>query len=264
MSEEPDQIYQLSKNEIYGRYLIAKEAINPLTPILSEFPIVVGPLVNSYPTCLGCHHQIRPKKPTKKSSEIFDTCSKCNWPICNPICEHDPNHQQECEFLQKHKVSETDFLNGQHRITTYASILPLRMEILKQTDSMKFKKIMELESHIVERYNSEMFRQVYCRETVPYLQSIVEGLDEDDILEMMGVLDTNTFQIKFDKVAQVHVRGLYCQAAMMAHDCKPNCFYVIDPKSLKLQVYSSAHVQKGMNYETQIFRTSSLNRSKLE
>jgi hypothetical protein len=67
----------IQKDDVLGRYLVAKSDIPGGEIILKDSPIFMSPNSGSEPTCLGCCVAL--KSPA--------TCSKCGWIVCGPECE---------------------------------------------------------------------------------------------------------------------------------------------------------------------------------
>jgi hypothetical protein len=78
-----------------GRYLVAARDLSKGDLILSEYPLVAGPIyTRSRPVCLGCLRLVGP--------EAY-RCQACSFPLCGQACQMGPSHMQECVVFQAHQ-----------------------------------------------------------------------------------------------------------------------------------------------------------------
>ena len=140
--------------------MVAARDIAPLELILWEEPAVVGPYSKSGSGCLKCLKKVDGKY----------TCSGCQFPMCNVVCEKGAFHQDECKFFQdkdhtlkrrfspiqngssnsSEKVGEKLGNNGIEQRNTSTSplwITPLRMLLKKKSDKKMFDRISMLRDH---------------------------------------------------------------------------------------------------------------------
>lgn len=59
-----------------------------------------------------------------------------------------------------------------------------------------------------------------------------------------GIIDVNSFELRSDDFEPVPLRGLFIEAALMAHDCVGNTHITID-NSFKMTVFASIPIKKG-------------------
>ena len=57
-------IFQIERNEQFGRFLVAQTDLKPGQLIFNESPMIVGPRQLTKPICLGCHKEISDAKYT--------------------------------------------------------------------------------------------------------------------------------------------------------------------------------------------------------
>lgn len=79
-------LHKVTKNDIFGRFIVAKEDIPAGTVIVSESPAAFGPDGDGcegydIPLCLGCCMIMN-----DDNEDI--RCSKCKWPVCSKECEN--------------------------------------------------------------------------------------------------------------------------------------------------------------------------------
>jgi hypothetical protein len=79
---------------------------------------------------------------------------------------------------------------------------------------------------------------------VGFLRSALrmEGADEEEVLRVCGVMDTNAFEVR--RAGGVRLRALYPLAALMNHDCVPNTRHVFDASD-KMLVFATVAIAKG-------------------
>ena len=56
------------------------------------------------------------------------------------------------------------------------------------------------------------------------MRTMFPGAVEGDVLRICGILDSNAFKLD----GRAGVRGLFVSAAMVNHDCAPNCRVYFD------------------------------------
>ncbi|KAG7175063.1 SET domain-containing protein SmydA-8-like 4 [Homarus americanus] len=213
------------------RHMVATRDIRPGEVILKEAPVVIGPKQRSPPVCLGCHKGIRGTY----------TCPKCHFPVCAPSCEISKYHKHECPILTGATAKiKIDNVESPH--PAYECITPLRCLLTKETDPKKWEAITHLQDHVNNIKNGEM-DGIIQRNSVDFLKNYIkyEGADSAEIYRMCGILLTNSFELKHNGQ---RVRGLYPQAAMMAHDCIPNTKHAFD-EDLMLVLRATVVIRKG-------------------
>ncbi|XP_071538278.1 SET domain-containing protein SmydA-8-like isoform X2 [Panulirus ornatus] len=223
--------YVVQNHSIYGRHMVATRDIRAGEVILKESPAVVGPKLRSSPVCLGCHKVI---------SGSF-TCSKCHYPLCAPSCEISKYHKVECRVLAG-AAGKIKIDNFEASHPAYECVTPLRCLLLKEEDPKKWEAINQLQDHAKNIKNSEM-DDVIQRNTVDFLKNYMkyDGADSSEIYRMSGILLVNSFELKHNGQ---RIRGVYPQAAMMAHDCIPNTKHAFDD-DLTLILRATIVIRKG-------------------
>lgn len=75
----------------------------------------------------------------------------------------------------------------------------------------------------------------------------LEISDETDIRETLqqiyGIIDVNCFGLRSDDFEPLPLRGLFIDAALMAHDCVGNTHITIDTR-FKMTVFASVAIKK--------------------
>lgn len=235
--------YQVVTSNKLGRYMIAARNISAGEVILKEAPIVYGPKLACYPLCLGCHRQLKGTSPDDDTPKSFYYCKKCNWPMCAPRCENSPVHLKECELMakQKHK-SSIIYKDEPQKEAAYCAILPLRCLLLEPS---KLNELLSLSSNLEHRINTPLYNVFKINIVGFFLKALeLKHFDEETILKIAAILDTNTFEIR-RKMGNIKMRGLYCKAAMMSHDCRPNTKHVFVDDSFRIVIIATTDIKKG-------------------
>ena len=231
---------QIAHNCILGRYMIAKRDIEAGEVILRENPLVLGPKITSHVMCLGCHKTIKPP-----ASGDFYKCSKCTWPLCGKNCETLKPHVDECRVMSEKKFKSSIKNNGTARIeSSYCVIVPLRIILLKLSNPKAYKTITELTSHLDQRIGTKLY-DVLRVNLVLFIRNFLKICDctERDVLNIAGILDTNSFDIVLPS-QQIRGRGVYPMTAMMASECIPNTKHFVD-ENLEMKVIACVPIKKG-------------------
>lgn len=105
------------------------------------------------PICVKCLQSLK-----RSDSTVESLCEQCLWPICGSGCKISINphiHNEECKILQTgaDKIAKTnDYM--------YAILTPLKC-LLLQFDDNKWKRLIEMESHMKYRGpDSEVYEYV--------------------------------------------------------------------------------------------------------
>lgn len=82
-----------------------------------------------------------------------------------------------------------------------------------------------------------------------FLQKLGLIPDDDKTSELMqqicGILDVNSFELRSPDDSEKHLlRGVYMDAALVAHDCRGNTHLTVDDKH-ELTIYASTPIEKG-------------------
>lgn len=203
----------------------------------------MGPQIDSAPLCLNCY---RPIDPLKTST----TCRHCKKaPFCSLQCNEGGHSEDECNLFKTNAKLTTEDL-----ITNCQIVMPLRCILLKNYRPILWQTLMELESHLDKRKDTPIWRKhkVHVEDVISNFDILQEDdLKSDLIQKVCGILDVNTFELRapgFGPASVPHpsecVRGLYLQAALMAHDCIGNAHLAVDD-NYNLIIHSSVPITKG-------------------
>ncbi|CAD6216292.1 GSCOCG00004443001-RA-CDS [Cotesia congregata] len=223
-----------SYSDKLGRYLIAAKKIAPGEVILRDNPIVVGAAsFNDNSLCFSCFRVIEPKPIGLKFP-----CPKCKVAIfCSTNCEtreslHTP---EECKLL-KDKLSES--VNQDVR----GILLLIRLLLTKKRNAELWNRIINLEAHLEERRNTYVWKE--RQEEIEILKMFEFGENDEDLQRLCGIIDVNSFELRSPGSLDSALRGLYAEAALMAHDCRGNTHLTVDD-DFQLTVYASQSINEG-------------------
>ncbi|XP_054258532.1 SET domain-containing protein SmydA-8-like [Macrosteles quadrilineatus] len=213
--------YRIENNEKYGRYLVACRPVQQGEMLLRERAVIVGPHLDTLPCCLECQEPLYPPG---------TPCSVCGVPGLCPRCTHDP---LECHLFKGLNTDQKEALmnaNNQH-------VLPLRvlLNIRSEEGDQRFKNILELEAHLEERKDTDAWlsHQKHVVELFQKLGVITANPEDEELVQKIcGALDVNSFEVRGPvgpiPGAGPRLRGVYTEAAMMAHDCVSNVHLSVD------------------------------------
>ncbi|KAK3856724.1 hypothetical protein Pcinc_036968 [Petrolisthes cinctipes] len=230
--------YVILKHPVYGRHLVATRDIRAGEVLLKEAPLVVGPKQKSHPVCLGCHKRV--------DGTTF--CPACHYPLCSSACHYSSFHKDECGVLAKAsgKIKIDKFDSTAH--PAYECITPLRCLLLRHTDPRKWQMLSDLQDNVENIKNNSEMEGIIQRNTVDFLKNFIEyeGAEGSEVFRVCGILLTNSFEVKHNGQ---RVRGVYPQAAMCAHDCRPNTKHHVD-QDLNLTIRATVVIRKGASITT--------------
>lgn len=235
--------YKVAESEKFGRYVVATRNISAGEVIMKENPLVIGPKVVSFPLCLGCHRSIKATSPDDETPLSFYYCPDCGWPLCAPRCKNSNSHQAECKLMKgKYFQSQITYQTAPKKESAYCTILPLRCLRLEPN---KLKTLLSLESHLEDRRNTALYKLLKVN-VVGFIRNCLglKEFDEETILNVAGILDTNAFEIR-RSAGNIKVRGLYPQAAMLSHDCRPNTKHNFVGDDFTLVLTATQDIKKG-------------------
>ncbi|OWR49371.1 hypothetical protein KGM_209723 [Danaus plexippus plexippus] len=221
--------YEIRKSEELGRYLVAARDLTPDDVVLTELPLVYGPKSMPDPEalmpCVGCYKPI--------FTDVGERCSRCGWPVCSGNCPglKDPlHHGVECEILSARPECVLDNMADYYR---HDALLPLRCALLQYTDDDKWKKLLELQSHMECRVPGTDAYDEADEFTVKYLMNVfINKIDKNvknkylnlisgELLhKICGIIDTNALEIRLPNGSELN--ALYATTCMMEHSCVPN------------------------------------------
>ncbi|KAK7084159.1 hypothetical protein SK128_004824 [Halocaridina rubra] len=223
--------WRVGSSTSMGRFLVATRDIAPGELLLKDAPLLLGPKMITEPVCLGCY---RPVDGTYQ-------CKKCGFPMCDSQCEKSEDHQAECSIVEESGASVKVSVFGEIN-SMYECITPLRILHLRDNNPMIWNKLMSLESHAEKRTGTAI--AAITQQTVVDIihnRLKMEQFDADQIQKILGIVDTNGFEIRLPDSS---ILGVYPQGSMIEHDCIANTHRTFDA-DLNLVVRSAIPVRRG-------------------
>ncbi|XP_044759649.1 SET domain-containing protein SmydA-8-like isoform X2 [Coccinella septempunctata] len=236
-----DEIYEISQNDTFNRYLTAARFIKQGELILKEKPLLVDSYRGNRNFCLKCCTYIK--------SNHFEICDQCKVAIlCRTDCDGEFHSEGECRELGGLNLKPS-FLVKNHEVITV-----LRLLLKRKYSKQEWDEINQLESHLEDRRNTPIWQN--CENLVEKVMKKADILSDDDekneiVQKLCGILDVNTFEIRPPRDKSeivVHpsemeaLRGLYPRAALMAHDCLSNTHLAVD-NDFVLYIHASVDIE---------------------
>jgi len=125
-------------------------------------------------------------------------------------------------FEEAGKYKQDPITTYKHAKAIYMFLTPLRLLLKSET----CPEVLQLDGKIEERADTSIyFLPVFVTKRIHKILGLTERFSAEQIQMACGILDTNCFEIKWD---QGIARGLFSQAALINHDCAPNCRQYFD------------------------------------
>ncbi|XP_066587688.1 uncharacterized protein [Prorops nasuta] len=250
--------YTVQHSEKLGRYLVAARNIAPGEVIVREATAVVGPTAfNKEVVCFACLSLLPKFRPDARY-----ICSKCNVaPLCGKSCEEKQKSfhtKEECDIFRTNES-----LSSSNSTTLLGILLPLRLWLLKNKKSEIWEKIKCMQSHVESRKGTAVWmdREINVVKVIEDLGLLPEEENKSVVLqELCGILDVNTFELRSPGgLDGLFLRGLYTEAALMAHNCRANTHLTVDD-SFEMTIYASLPIEQGeailFNYTSSLLGTA--------
>ncbi|CAG4991158.1 unnamed protein product [Colias eurytheme] len=235
--------YEVKTSEELGRYLVAARDLRPGERILSDQPFVLGPSSDTSLVCFNCYLPLINK---------FHVCKFC---AVAPICPGDgcPDElakwhvQKECDFFRELKLNSG--LSPIKMVQNVGSLLALRVVLQKNNNPKGWEEFIKLETHLDKRRNSSVWE--FYENTVKFLESLglPENADDQNLVQKVcAAIDVNSFEVRGPPIPTLGyaetLRGIYLQAALLAHDCVGNTLISINDNNVLL-CHASQDIKKG-------------------
>lgn len=221
MDTEP---FVIKKNSEFGRYLEASRDLNPGEYLFEDVPFAVGPKARSQCCCLECYTFV-------DGTSDGTRCEKCSWPICGDCMKLSELkvHKRECAVLSSAKCKFFNLKDPKATCIQLDCITPLRVILEKEENPQRWSEEVEpMEDHKEARFNTPAWN-ADRQNIVGYLLGPCKlkdrGITEEEIQQVIGILEVNTFEAKTSKGDAV--RCLYTKLAISSHSCTPNTTHAI-------------------------------------
>jgi len=191
MGEGEQLPYRVEESDEAGRFLVASRDIQKGEVVLSDLPLVAGPIyTRTRPVCLECLRFLE--------EGTSEKCIGCGLPLCGPQCQGGPWHRSECQvFKEAGMKEEIDDFAECHPL--YSCITPLRMLLLKRFSPSAFAVIDTFMDHDSDRQKvdspawkiHELLVVNLVRETLK-----LDQFTQKDVRRAIGILRTNSVKLE--------------------------------------------------------------------
>jgi len=203
--------YAINYEDSCGRLLKASRDISAGEVLFLDTPGGVGPDNNPRPVCLTCY---------KRLPFLVYRCRHCSWPLCSPFCQQDDGpHSRECKLFQLNRP-RFNIEDYSAPCSWYNSIMVLRILWLKENKPDTWSLIDMLMDHLDDtkkeskRKNKIVdFIHNHCK---------LSQFSEEEILHVIGVIDTNAYIIGENPNKDVDLQGLFPIMSILNHSCTSN------------------------------------------
>ncbi|XP_054268292.1 SET domain-containing protein SmydA-8-like [Macrosteles quadrilineatus] len=228
--------YIVKQSESLGRYLEASRDIAEGTVIIEAEPLVVGPVSDSAPLCLGCYTEL-------SSIDSAEKCKSCKWPLCSNTCKGlnkiNGHSKEECSLLSKCPIES----NSLQKQQLYNAIFPLRCLMLREHQPEKWRILNTMQAHNELRRKQQSIWNYNQKSVVDRIRNEwkIDKFTEEEIHTVCGYAEVNAFSIGGDSI---NIQGLYPEAYFFAHDCVANTSHT-DDENYKIKVFTSVKLRQG-------------------
>jgi len=203
--------YTIHHEERCGRLLIAARDIKAGETIFTDTPAAVGPDSNPKPVCLTCY---------KRIPGLIYRCRYCAWPLCSPHCQDDEGpHARECSLFQIHSPK---FNIEDYRATcpSYNAIMVLRLLWLRDNN----KEVWDLINILMDHLDEDKQMTKSKERVISFIREHckLKQFSQQEILHVMGVVDTNAYIIGENPNKDVDIQGLFPITSILNHSCSAN------------------------------------------
>ena len=223
--------------EQQGRYLVAGADIQAGEVVLSEYPVVAGPLyTRSKIVCLQCLRLV--------GAESY-RCSSCSFPLCDQTCQNGSWHAEECKLFSKAnfqlQVEDWSAFNP-----IYSCIAVLRTLLLRETNPAGWEIIDSLMDHDKERAEKdspswkvhELLVVTFIHKSLGLLQ-----FSKSEIRRVVGILRTNSVKLE-TRCGFGEGIAVYPTYSFANHSCLCNT-HTRKFKDLRLELIAQSPINKG-------------------
>jgi len=222
-----------------GHYLVAANDIQAGQFVISEYPIVTGPLyTRSKPVCLQCL-----KKLTGPDDVVI--CERCKAPLCSLECSNGKWHALECKVLQKAGY-EISIQNWEADCPIYSCITILRALLLEQANPAHWKILQTFMDHDQDRTKKDSPTwKIHEKLVFSFISGNLElnHIDQVAIRRMIGVIRTNAVKLE-TRAGYGEGVALYPTYTYANHNCMCNT-HTRKHKDLRLDLIAHSDINKG-------------------
>lgn len=226
--------WRVSCSSELGRFMVATRDIAAGELLMQDAPLLIGPKMMTEPVCLGCY----------RPANGDYCCRDCGFPLCSSDCEGSEDHEAECSVVRESGIPVRVSMFGEEN-SLYECITPMRILSLRDKNPSLWNKILSLESNSDMREGTEV-AAITQRTVVDIIHNrfqLEDEYDTDTIEKVLGILDTNAFEIRLPDSS---ILGVYQNASLLEHDCIPNTHRTFDA-DLNLVVRAAVPIKRGQH-----------------
>jgi len=247
--------YEIKRDEVVGRHMVATRDIKPGEVIFEERPLVFGPSDNTKPICLGCYALV--------SAETPACTAGCGYPMCSPQCSDIPQHRDnECRLFAQNnfKPNIKKFNQVDEGCKDYAIVMPVRTLMMKRRGDPEWDLVWMHMSHQDARDKSPYWTSVTNKivEKLKVAISLSDPEEIDLVRAILGIHLVNDFEITpyrqsncelgYETTEGVQSIGaLFALASMPSHSCVANATHDFTKRQdgFKMVMRSVVKIPKG-------------------
>jgi len=229
--------FRVEDSKDAGRYLVATRTINKGEVVMSDYPVVCGPIyTRSKPVCMNC---------LKLATDASYRCSKCEFPVCDPECEAGAWHKTECSVFQAAGY-KAGIVSCKELCPVYSCITPLRLLLLNKFSHPAWSIVDTFMDHDEDREKKDSPAwKIHEVLVVNFIQKALK-LDEftqTDIRRAIGILRTNSVKLDMRRGYGDGV-AVYPTYSYANHSCICNS-HTRKYKDHKLELVAQSQINPG-------------------
>ncbi|KAH8390992.1 hypothetical protein KR215_003341 [Drosophila sulfurigaster] len=247
MPSLPFNLTAVEWSPLYGRYLIARDAVRQGGQLLvEELPLAIGPKCgNSSVLCLACY-----------APHNVERCSQCGWPLCRACNSEDVANnlhlQLECGVFKAAKARFFELPTGTEQCPQLDCIMPLRVLLAKEAQPERWlEEVAPMEHHEQQRRANADLWHADRVNIAQYLRGpckLAERFSEELIMQVVGILEVNAFEARTTQ--GYPLRCLYPYTGILAHNCVPNTARSIHPSDgYKIRLRAMVPLEAGQQLQ---------------
>jgi len=222
-----------------GHYLVANTDINAGDVVLSDYPLVSGPLyTRSKPVCLQCL-----KKLTGQATIV--NCERCKAPLCSTSCMNGKWHAMECKVLESAGY-EITIENWEADCPIYSCITVLRGLLVQQLNNEQSRILDSFMDHDKERaVKDSPTWKIHEKLVFSFIAGSLQlkHITQAAVRRMIGVIRTNAVKLE-TRAGHGEGVAVYPTYTYANHNCLCNT-HTRKHKDLKLQLIAHSDIKKG-------------------
>eukprot|EP00092_Neocalanus_flemingeri_P014061 GFUD01015169.1.p1 GENE.GFUD01015169.1~~GFUD01015169.1.p1 ORF type:complete len:507 (+),score=138.21 GFUD01015169.1:76-1521(+) len=229
--------FRVEDSQEAGRYLVATRTISKGEVVMSDYPVVCGPIyTRTKPVCLNC---------LKLATADSYRCSKCDFPVCGQECEEGVWHENECRVFQAAGY-KGGITSCEELCPVYSCVTPLRILLLKKFSPQAWSIVDTFMDHDQDRARKDSPAwKIHELLVVNFIHKSLklEEFSQSDIRRAIGILRTNSVKLDLRKGHGDGV-AVYPTYSYANHSCVCNS-HTRKYKDRKLELVAQSQINPG-------------------